>query len=108
MAKKKVSKKSKSKKYVAPTKFLHLSFITAIIAVAGSISLFYLNSEQTATGLVMFLLPLFVMAALIFSVIDFVLIVEHPRLRRKLPPILAIILGVLAFTLYIIGLGRLA
>ena len=105
MAKKRVSKK---KKYVSPTKFLNLSFITAIIALAGSIYLFYLKSDQTITGLMMFFLPLFVMASLIFSVIDFVLIIEHPRLRRKLPPVLAIILGVVAFTLYLIGLGRLA
>ncbi len=95
--------KKRSKAKPVPKKFLHLSYITAILAFAGSLILFY----TSATAL-LFFLPLFVMAALIFAVIDFVLIAEHPMLVRKFLPVLSVLLSIIAFVLYIIGLGRIA
>lgn len=97
--------KKRDKEQKIPRRFLHLSYITALIAFIGSLTLFFI--QPGATVLLLFL-PIFVMGAIIFAVIDFVLIAQNPRLLRKLPPILSVILGVIAFILYIIGLGRLA
>jgi|SRR3989344_3307844 len=100
--------KKRDKEQRIPKKFLHLSYVTALIAFIGSLALFFVQSGEPGTTILMLFLPVFVMGGIIFAVIDFVLISQNPKLLRKLPPILSVILGVIAFILYIIGLGRLA
>ena len=85
-----------------------LSYVFAILSLLGALSLFYLTTENQFVTTLLFLLPLFAVGAVILSIIDFVLVIENPKLKRKLLPILSMLLSIIAFLLYIGGLARIS
>ena len=90
------------------SKLLHVSFVVSIVALLGALLLFTLVVDQAITTVILLLVPLFIMGGLALAVIDFVLLAEYPSLRRKAMPIVSILLSLVAFGLYLIGLGGLA
>jgi hypothetical protein len=103
-----MAKKKKPQQTPINNKFLKLSYVISIIAFIGALLLFFIPSNESITRVFLFLLPLFVLGAVIFAIIDYVLIIEHPELKRKLLLVVSVCLSLVSLFLYIIGLGRLS
>lgn len=86
-------------------KIIKASLMLGIIAIIFSGTLFFLDTTTSGIKLILFFTPLFVMGALILGIIDFVLVLETPKKKRKLISVLSSILGIISLIMYLTALG---